>query len=145
MGKSTQLGARRSWYHCVSEWETVLLIRENGFISPFDDVEFLKYWPGLWDNVDSMLPEKERQEIYSIRDENKQANVSYDRWMAKYGHGTLVWVSDKPSEQYGPYCFRFTPPKGSRVIPIEHHGEGWVIWAPVSPIPPEYFRYLQDF
>jgi len=65
-------------------------------------------------------------------------------WNKRFGHGTVLWVSETPDVTYGDSCFRFMPPKSAIMVPVSGENDYFLIWVPMKPIPAKHFTLLSD-
>lgn len=129
------------YYHCTGE-EAAGAIEKKGFRSAptTDDLEI------LFLSFEDHFTEKEQDAVGSLRATDHQAskNLAAKLWKKKFGHGTVIWLSGEPDRNYGAHCFRFSPPKNTIIVQAFGNSSYWLAWMPARPIPPKYFRLLDE-
>ncbi len=137
------------YYHCTKA-EYASLIETGGFVTDYSWESFKRY-ANLYA---SLYGRRTRERISMIQqffeDAERHGNAEEadrwrpeleafrERWLKKWGKGTIIWVSDKePLTMFGDACFEVRKPPGTK---ITMYGSLW--WVPKSPIPPRYFKRI---
>lgn len=130
--------AGRILYHCASSSKTEKIL-SDGFKAP---VDFLAYY----DTLISMLPPEEADDLRGrYPDDTRRGKVMLasavrDRWNARYGKGTLIWLSeDAPDDTYGSSCLVFTTPPG--LVRVVDAGDELYYFP--RKIPSKYFKVYE--
>jgi hypothetical protein len=90
------------------------------------------------------FPDDERIKVdFSPDNQGPYLEAGAKLWDKRFGHGTVIWLSEEPEVGYGSYCFRFTPPRGTIIVASYYtHEPHWLAWVPMRVIPPKYFKLL---
>jgi hypothetical protein len=129
------------YYHCTNK-TAADSIRKTGFRSA-PSKEDIAY---MFQSFQKYFPEEEvraADKLYSTTNEMPRLDAISKLWTRRFGHGTPIWLSEEPAIDYGDYCFKFTPPKGTLIVSEAHEDDYYYLaWAPMKPIPRKYFKLV---
>lgn len=130
------------YYHCTSK-KAAAAIKKSGFRTAPSAHELADYYDTFIDYF-PMAEVQATKALWSETNDLPFIQSAAKLWNKRFGHGTVIWLSEQPDDSYGDYCFEFILPKDSMIQNSTGSGDFWLAWVPLKLIPPKYFRLLSD-
>jgi hypothetical protein len=132
----------KALYHCTDDPDPILY---EGYES---DIEMFMSADLSYRFHEHLSPEDRRLISNSAKEDDADTHEKLSSRIAwkRFGMGTVIWLGVVPETYYGDYCFQVKPPRGALLSVETGNVTGrdyWLMWSPLKPIPPKYFRLLE--